>query len=232
MRPLRALIDIAVGLARLGDHQLAFVPIALIEHEYPKRTDRFEQQMVRIEAARALRHVVGPGLEEAIAACVLGREVEAARHGAFAAFLVGTAPMVPLLVAAAKRRDHELQNNAPIWLHRMFERDASYEERTPRARAKWLAAQPTIPEGVVFRSGKPRVEEEVVELLRGEYASDALRELSITLGDFAASRLLDARDQKDLYARARARLAEHPAQPGALRRHGVDVQRSQSSSRG
>lgn len=75
----------------------------------------------------------------------------------------------------------------------------------------------------MFRTGRPRVEEDVVELLRGEYARDALRELSITLGDFGASRLLDARDQKDLYARARARLAEHPAQPGALRRHGVDL---------
>lgn len=220
MRPLRALIAIAVGLARLGDHRLSFVPITLIDHEYPKRTDRFEQLAVRIEASHALRHVVGEGLLSAIAACIRGREVEAARNGMFAAFLVGTAEVVPLLVEAAKKRDHVLRNDAPIYLHRLFARDEDYEERSPAARAKWLAGR-VIPAGVVFRMGNPREERDVIELLRGEYAGDALRELSITLGEFGASSLLDAREQKDLRERALSRLASHPAATGTLRRHGI-----------
>jgi hypothetical protein len=222
MRPLRALIEIAIGLARLGDHSLAYVPITLVSHRYPRRTDRIEQMAVRIEAASALKHVVGDGLRDAIAACIRGGEVEAARHGAFAAFLVGTRAMVPLLVEAGRKRDHELRNNAPIWLHRLFARDGEYRERSASARAKWLAAQ-EFPEGVVLRMGKPRDEREVVELLKTPFAHDALRELSITLGDLGALRDFDARDQPVLHRRALERLAEGSAEPGILRRHNHPV---------
>jgi hypothetical protein len=221
MRPLRALIDIAKGFARLGDHRFAFVPFALIDHVYPKRTDRFEQTMVRADAAHAIRHVVGEGLLGAIASCIRGREIEAARHGAFAAFLVGTAEMVPLLVEASKKRDHELRSNAPIWLHRLFAPDGAYEEMKPAARAKWLAAR-EIPSGVVYRAGKPREESELIALLGTENARDALRELSVTLGDLDESRLLDPREQSDLGERARARLGRFPARSGTLRRHGLE----------
>jgi len=220
MRPLRALIAVAIGLARVGDHSLAFVPISLVTHTYPKRTDRFEQLAVRIEAAEALQHVVGPGLYDAIAACIRGREVEAARHGAFAAFLLGTRKMVPLLIEAAKKRDHELKANAPIWLHRLFARDDAYEEMPLARRIKQLGE---IPDGVVYRMGKPREERDVIELLRTELAHDALRELSITLGDLSALSVIDARDQPELYRRAVERLAAHPAEPGSLRRHGFAI---------
>ncbi|MGZ3422141.1 MAG: hypothetical protein ACXVEE_29995 [Polyangiales bacterium] len=219
MRPLRAAIAMAVGLARLGDHRLAVVPITLVEHEYPKRTDRIEQLAVRIEAASALRHVVGPGLSRAIAACIRGRDVECARSGAFAAFLVGTEPMVSLLVEATKKRDHELKNNAPIWLHRLFAHDERYEEKTPRALRSFLEERPHIPEGVSFRMGKPRDERDVVELLAGDLASDALAELRITLG-LEASTLLDARYQPQLMTQARALVAARPLAEGCLHRHG------------
>ena len=164
-----------------------------------------------------------------------GREVEAARNGAFAAFLVGTAEVVPILVDAAKKRDHELRNNAPIWLQRLFARDQDYEELSSRARAKWLGAQREIPTGVVFRMGKPRDERELVELLRGDLADDARKELEITLGDFGASRLQSAREQCDLYERARA-ARRSPGASGlsAPARHRgpdtVDVTRSCQSS--
>jgi hypothetical protein len=218
MRPLRALIDVAVGLARLGDQQLAFVPIELATHAWPPRTDRFEQLAIRIEASHALRHVVGSGLVAAIDACVRGREIETARNGAFAAFLVGTADVIPILLAAGKRRDHELRNNAPIWLHRLLANDADYEEMTPAARARWVRP---IPPGVVYRCGHARDEREVIELLRSEHARDAFEELSITLGEMPASRLIDVREQKEeLHARAVARAQRFPATPGALRRHG------------
>jgi hypothetical protein len=221
MRPLRALIDVAVGLARLGDQQLAFVPIALATHAFPPRTERIEQHAIRIEATHALRHVVGDGLVAAIDACVRGREIEPARNAAFAAFLVGSSDVVPILLAAGKRRDHELQNNAPIWLHRLFAPDDEYEEMKPAARAKWV--RPIAP-GVVYRCGHPRDEREVIDLLLTEHARDAYRELSITLGDLGASRLLDVREQKkELHARAVARSREHPATPGALRRHGHEL---------
>jgi hypothetical protein len=79
-----------------------------------------------------------------------------------------------------------------------------------------------IPPGVVYRAGKPREESEVIALLGTESARDALRELSVTLGDLGESRWLDPRGQSDLGERARERLGRFPARAGTLRRHGLE----------
>jgi len=222
MRPIRALVAMSIGLGRLGDQALAVVPITLVGHTFPRRTDREDAIAVRIEAAYALRHVVGKGLVGAMGRAIVDREPEIKRAGAYAAFLLGTEPCVELLASAAASRDPVLRCSAPIWVHRIFAKDEEVEETSAAAFRHWLAKRPTIPDGVTFRMGKPRDEADVVELLgTNAYADEALAELRITIGDdFGASLLVEARDQRELLPRARRVVRETPLPPGSLVRHG------------
>jgi HEAT repeat protein len=183
---LEQLLEVAGALAKLNQHQLAFVPVKLSRHgrEHP---DDWEAAMVRVKAARTLQYVVGPGVFAALVSALDDPDREIREMALRGGLYLGCKEFVPHLIDHINPDDVELGRLAYSTLRDLvgqWPASEFVEEVRPGELQQWWAMEERrFSSGTVYRLGEPLDVLRLIRLLEDREARVWIRhELEIVTG--------------------------------------------------
>jgi hypothetical protein len=198
---LEQLLEVAGALAKLNQHQLAFVPVMLSRHgrEHP---DDWEAAMVRVKAARTLQYVVGPGVFAAVVSALDDPDREIREMALRAGLYLGCKEFIPHLIHHISPDDVELGRLAYSILHDIVGEWPAAELvekiRPGELQQWWATEQQKFSNGTVYRLGEPLDVLRLIRMLEDRQAWVWIRhELEIITGVEFSQYVTDSSSDSD-----------------------------------
>jgi HEAT repeat protein len=201
---LRVVIAISVALAKLGNHEMAPVVISLLH--YRSSNVYSDAEVIRTQAAGALKYVVGLGVFSALQGALRDDYDEVRLKAIDAMFYLGVKEAVNELILSLNDASSMVSELALIRLGdlsgEIFKNDMSVAE----LKVWWKRHEKKYNTGVCYRLGKPIWLPDVIALLKQAHLRDQIvRELQIITGfDFGYNPHISAKKQKNLLKQAQA----------------------------
>ena len=185
--PLMLLPEVAVALARLGRQDLGSVMVRLASFD-PSASELDEMDDIRIarnRAARALCHVTGSGMVDALGKAAREGDFETREGALEALFYLGLPESAETLLEYLDDRTHSVRHNAMIWFNRLTGQAHEPGDTPPdEPRVWWKQHARSFRAGVCHRNGVPLLLRALVEEFEQQpgAAEDLVRELYIVSG--------------------------------------------------
>jgi hypothetical protein len=208
-----------VALARLGNHELARIPISLAVGR---------DAAARRQAASALKSVVGPGIFEVSKRLLRGRDYELRSEAVDALFYLGLPESIELFISAlrAEEEDPDFADKLRDRINDLTGQRFTFATEDEEIRGWWREHQHEFVPLVCHRHGKPIEVRKLVSLLKTKergWRYWLFEELRIITGeDFGLVPEIEAERQADAVARAEAwaRKQGGKFEAGALYKYG------------
>lgn len=221
---LRLVLEIAIAMAKLGDHELLSVPVAILACRSGQ-----DNRTIRAEAARAFQYIVGPGLFPSIQEALHDDAPEVRLEAIDAIFYLGVKESISELVFLTQDNDEEVAEKAKSSILKLADKwlnGSEYVEcmSTEEFQEWWSHTQDNFDASVCYRLGEPMRLFRVTELLKPQAYLEILRELLIITGqDFSVFPFSSFEEQTIQSRRKAERWFEgrsHLFEPGHLYKYG------------
>jgi HEAT repeat protein len=200
---LSLLLSLAVALAKLGDHSMT--PVVLALTHYRSADVYSDDQIVRTKAADALKYVVAPGLWRAMVDALQDEDYEVRMKVTDAMFYLGAKEVIEKLIAKTDDENSHVRENALIRISDLT--GVSIDRDTNRVNLEkwWRNEEQRFSTGVCYRMGKPIRLAEIIELLATpRWRRQITQELQVVTGnDFGFSAYVSPKFQGEVLERAR-----------------------------